>query len=206
MLAILPTRAAALPVRWLRVAGRLFRGSLLAAGCVTIAFTSVGASAAPITYQMSDNFGTATLSGTITTDGTTGAVGNGNIVDWSILLDDGSVQFSMTKSPLNSELFSGNGVLQATATELAFDHSVNQIFLIRDFPIQNFWCLEGPANGCFGNPSTSNISVGGRFNQHVNTGRTGLHVYGTTVPEPGTLALVAMALAGVGAARKKPRR
>ncbi len=145
---------------------------------------------ATIVYNIFDDFGTATISGTITTDGTIGAVGNGNITDWSLSLISGAGIFSLTKSPLNSELYSGNGVLQASVTELAFDHSVNHIFLIRNFPIQNFWCLEGPNSGCFGTPSSSNVSVGGRFNQHVNIGRTGLHVYGT-VPVPAALPLMA---------------
>lgn len=169
-----------------------------------LAITSVGAFSAPIVYNIFDDFSTATISGTITTDGSIGSVGNGNILDWNLLLDDGSTSFLMTKAPLNSELFSGNGAFQASVTELAFDHSINHIFLIRDFPIQNFWCLEGPANGCFGNPSTSNVSVGGRFNQHINAGRTGLHVYGTTVvSEPATYAIMTLGLIVIGATLRK---
>lgn len=166
--------------------------------------SSVGPAQASIVYNIFDNFGTATISGTITTDGTIGAVGNTNITDWGLLLNDGTFSFTLTNSPLNSELFAGNGVFQASATELAFDHSVNHIFLIRDFAIQNFWCLEGGAGNCFGNPFSSNISVGGRFNQHINSGRTGLHVYGTSaVPVPAALPLMA---AGIGSLALLARR
>lgn len=164
--------------------------------------STLGAAHASVVYKIFDDFGTATISGTITTDGTIGAVGNGNISDWNLSLVSGAGTFSLTKSPLNSELFAGNGAFQASATELAFDHSVNHIFLIRDFPIQNFWCLEGPNGGCFGNPSSSNVSVGGRFNQHVNSGRTGLYVYGA-VPLPAALPLMA---AGIGSLALLARR
>lgn len=175
-------------------------------GLIALAFVLFASPSFAIIYNIFDDFSTATISGTITTDGSIGAIGNGNISDWDLFLDDGTNSFSLTKSPLNSELFSGNGSLQASLTELAFDHSLNQIFLIRDFPIQNFWCLEGPSNGCFGNPSTSNISVGGRFNQHINAGRTGLFVYGTAVPEPTTLALMSLGLAIIGYKKHRSKK
>ena len=44
------------------------------------------ASASSITYDIFDDFVTATISGTITTDGTTGAIGNVNILDWDLFL------------------------------------------------------------------------------------------------------------------------
>lgn len=182
---------------------------LFAAAALMLALTPPGAYAVPITYAIVDDFGSATLSGTITTDGTIGAVGNANILDWSIALEDGTNSAALTRAPLNSELFAGNGVLQATATQLAFDHSVNQIFLISDFAILNFWCLEGPANGCFGQASTSNISIEDgvgpvRDNLFANS-RTGLHVYGTVaVPAPPTLVLLGIGfVAMLGAARRR---
>ena len=50
---------------------------LLSITALSITLTSVGAFAAPITYNLFDDFGTATLTGTITTDGSIGAIGNG---------------------------------------------------------------------------------------------------------------------------------
>lgn len=182
----------------------VLRGLLMS---ITLLLGAFSVQAATV-YHVSDDFGTASLSGTITTDGTIGAVSNGNITDWNIVLVSGTTSTSLTKGPLNSELFSDNGNLIASATELSFDHAVNQIFLIRDFPIQNFWCLEGPNNGCFGNPSSSNVSVGGRFNQHINPNRTGLHVYGAVaaVPLPAGVVLFLTGLLGAAALKRGKNR
>jgi hypothetical protein len=66
-------------------------------GAATIACMPTAALAASITYDISDTVEALTITGTITTDGTIGALGLGNITNWSVTENDsgtGTITFS----------------------------------------------------------------------------------------------------------------
>jgi hypothetical protein len=164
-----------------------------------------------ITYLVNGAAGTGTFSGFITTDGTIGTLGTGNILDWNVLLTDGAA-FDL-EGPLsgdNSGTLVGAADLTATATQLLFNFSSTS---------GGFFLLESPAPGedgeyiCYddtavvcGNPAFSaSVSIGTTdpLTNSVATELSGNQVIAQVeaegVPEPGSLILVACGLLGVAA-------
>ncbi len=168
--------------------------------------------AAEINYTVSQTIGTGSVTGTITTDGTIGSLDDVNVIDWNLLVDDGTTSFDLT-GPLsggNSGFFdhAADGSLSATATQLLFDFgdgSVANYFyfvnLTPDFP-QYDWCFQAQ-NDCIFSPSAPSEAEGISFLTSSGvgdlaqfTGLSGSQIIGTSssgspsTPEPSTLALV----------------
>jgi len=84
------------------------------------------ANATNITYTVDQTIGAGSLTGDIVTDGTIGTLVQSDVIDWNLLLNDGTNTFDLT-GPLSggNSLFSDNapGDLSATATQLTFDFS-----------------------------------------------------------------------------------
>jgi len=94
---------------------------LLAAFCWAIVF---GASqAAATTYTVDATAGSATMTGTITTDGTLGVLTAGNLTDWNLVIDFGAGFIAPLTGPLsgNNSGVVLTGLLSATSTQLLFD-------------------------------------------------------------------------------------
>jgi len=95
---------------------------------------------------------TDTVDGTITTDGTIGVIGPGDVVSWNLDLIDGlnsANDFDLT--PANSTLVEDTGsALSATATALIFNYSGSGEFLI-----------QGNAHGAYSGYSYFCFSTGG---------------------------------------------
>ena len=98
-----------------------------------------------------------TVVGTITTDGTIGALETANIVGWALELKaDGRPDLDFTLTPGNSGIYadSGDG-LSATATSLSFDFSKDgAIFLIQGTNPHsflsgfNYFCFQATSGVC----------------------------------------------------------
>ncbi len=172
---------------------------------------ALSAMGGPITYNVNNAVGGGSISGTIETDGTSGILGSSNILDWNLLLNDGTGTFT-NKGPLsgnNSQLyFTATTNLTATATQLLFDFSGPVGGVMFQNPntgsAVNYWCMQVGGAVCVGG---SFVGEGVYVSTTLQTtGFEGNQVIGTaagagSVPEPASLSLM-----GLGAAALLARR
>lgn len=99
-----------------------FRTLLAAVTLAAATAAGAGAHAASIIYNLSFTSATATLTGTITTDGTIGSIGAANITAWSFT-QTGPNAFSLTSDAPGAyrQCIGANGCFTATATTLSFN-------------------------------------------------------------------------------------
>lgn len=167
--------------------------------------TAVAAQAAsPITYLVNETSGNASVTGFIQTDGVLGQIASADILDWSLLLNDGS-----STDPLNPlgkfTLNPGNSAHQsqqpnyyffATPSQLQFNFSGTGSGVAFQTPVvgsNNFFVAFDSASGGSGWGSSS-VSwwVGGIPIVSPQAGTTPIAV---AVPEPATYAML---IAGLG--------
>lgn len=178
---------------------------------LTIGLLSLGAAAtayaAPITYDVSEAVGTATITGTITTDGAIGSISVANIVDWNLLLTDGVLSSTLDSS---SSFLGGTEPLFATATTLSYDHSATVaddyvLFFANDNVA--YWCLQGSSGLCSGYTLSSDIAINDGFGARVTYAdpQSGVNLIGAVVPEPNTALLLATGLLALAARGRRKR-
>jgi hypothetical protein len=128
----------------------------LAAGAPAIGFASV-------IFNVNQTIGAGGVTGTITTDGTLGALASANLMDWALTLNDGATTFLLTSA--NSEVgFILGSALSETASQLLFDTANGGIVLFQNPTLgsgKNFWCLDNPSGDCASRPGTESLRVNG---------------------------------------------
>lgn len=174
--------------------------STLAALALTAALAAAPAAAA--VYNVSFSVGTASASGTITTDGTIGTLAAGNITDFSVLVADLTSSFNLL--PGNSTIFLNGTGLTASLATLVFDHTAG----ISAFAILsggNAICLDASAASpsCLGSAPSTTIRVALTAYTTSSPGQTQIAAAGTSVPAPASAAVLLVGLAGLAATRRQ---
>src|SRR5271157_1463107 len=129
----------------LRVAGKS-KGLALIFALIVMLLVAVVCSASPITYNVSRTIGIGSVTGFIETDGTIGGLTSANIVDWTLLLNDGIFTFTLfgPSSGNNSVVFTQGADVSASATQLLFNFggSDNGVLLFQDglFSGNTYYC------------------------------------------------------------------
>ena len=149
---------------------------------------------ASITYDIFDQIGAFTVTGTVTTDGTIGLVGAGSLLNWNISLNKNGTSVNTL---INGNSFI-DGALTASATVLTLNHDdLAARFGIIAFGGSYLWCAGAP---CDSNHWPASYVVTSQGNAYAL--RSGVVEYGTlavpAVPEPSTWALTLIGFAGVG--------
>jgi hypothetical protein len=163
-----------------------------------------------ITYGVDETVGIGQVTGSITTNGTIGTLVTADIVDWNVLLNDGTNPPVRLEGPAsgNNSLVFLDGDLSATATQLLF------AFGAADGGRLQFYVIGGPVVcwstivDCTGTPVGVSLSTLTPFGQPVYTALSDTEAIGSvstssTVPEPGTVALLLAGIPLMGMVRKR---
>lgn len=177
--------------------------SLVAA--LTIAGLAAAASAAPLTYDVARTIGGATVTGTITTDGTIGNLATTNITAWSLKFSFDSSSLDITQA--NSQFAVSGSALTADIDSVDFDFAAASGFFLFQSPTfgtgNNFWCVNAVNSSCSQNAiSTEQLRFNGA-NAQARQGVVEMAARGTAVPEPATLALTGLALLAAAVVRRR---
>lgn len=182
---------------------------------LVLSLLPICAHASSFVYNLNVSLSGGTVSGTITTDSNSGVLATSDILDYNLMLNDGSNTLNLlgALSGNNSQVAIFGTALTASATGLSYDFAANPAYFVIQSPaigdVTNFFCLNDPVASC---------SVNGKSNVAAQIGSDpifqgppidGVGVFATAavapaVPEPSTIALLGTGMVGLmGVVRRR---
>ncbi|MHA6723459.1 PEPxxWA-CTERM sorting domain-containing protein [Sphingomonas sp. RS2018] len=169
---------------------------------------SVAAPANAVVFNMSRSVGKASVTGTITTDDTTGVLQTSNITAFDLTLVDAQGTRTITSTGDSPFISIFGSALTATTSGLFFNLSAtgNNGFLLVNQGPQAFYCIQtgacfdfdGAGEGVSTNYSRANITVARQTGiVQIASAATG------AVPEPATWAMMLVGFGGIGFAMRR---
>jgi hypothetical protein len=189
---------------------KLILGSALA---LALAVGVPAISSAGVIFDVDQTVGAGGVTGTITTDGTLGALVSANLVDWNLTLNDGTTTFLLTAANSERGIFSGTPLTE-TPTQLLFDTTNGGAVLFQNPAFAsgvNLWCLDNASGSCNSLPGTESLRINGAIQK---SSWQGIVVIGTAegagapaaVRQPATLMLLGLGLGGLALVTARRRR
>ena len=194
-------------------AGEIIMKHLRRVALAAFLFGLLPSSAMATVYSVEIGGGSYTARGTITTNGTTGVLSEGDVTGWDLVVTTSEASRRMTAATSGFRLL--GKALSATASRLSFDfeNRVEKMTGLNFFhdPSWTYFCFSAPGAFSCGDPERA-ISIG-KGDDFWVTEMSGVFTIGTAdvptdaaVPEPATWGMMLAGFGMLGAGMRARRR
>ena len=181
---------------------------------ITVGILTLPAQAMSIVYDVNRTIGGGSVLGTITTDGTLGTLSTGNIIGYSLLLNDGTDSFTISTTTGGGVDRRGASQLSATSSELLFNFAaaeLTEFVFFQSLGGSEVWryTLESFGLGS-GNEEIRHdgpLIIPAHSANAIQTRNTAIATAQVTVlSEPGGLAMLSLGFAALGLVCQRKQR
>jgi hypothetical protein len=181
-----------------------FKNLRLAGAALFSMLLGINAASASITYDVDQIIGLGSVTGTVTTDGTIGALKASDFTSWNLTLQGIGASYVLTQA--NSVVWGSTSLgvftgVEATASNITFDFGNPTAFLVFQDGVStgfHYWCNSGGPTACLLGKSDVPQFWQDPSAQIFPAEGTQIIATVAAVPEVSTWAMMILGFAGVG--------